>query len=243
MPLPRLQMMGKSLDPFIYEIHWDVNIQRRDVERPPGGAGGGFDNRILLRPQVGDYLLQLNGLLRPLIQRRWAAMVAQFNRLEDSRLEAFLFGADRIQTAQIRAGLWEIQGFRCFYCDARLGDPTRGQVDHFVPWSRYSDNSLDNLVVTDVACNRFKSSSLAAADHVARWAHRFAAGSSEDRRLADLARQTAWERQPDRSAGVARGIYLRLPLDARLWLRRQEFVAPDAAKLAAALTSTSVSPS
>jgi hypothetical protein len=63
----------------------------------------------------------------------------------------------------------------------------------------------------------------------------------EYRQFADLARQTAWERQPDRSAGVARGIYLRLPLDARLWLRRQEFVAPDAAKLAAGLTWTSVS--
>ena len=241
MPLPRLQMMGKSLATFIYEIHWDVNIQRRDVERSRGDGAGDFDNRILLRPRVGEYLLQLNGLLRPLIHRRWAAMVAQFNRLEDSRLESFLFGADRIQTAKIRAGLCEIQGSKCFYCDARLGDPTRGQVDHFVPWSRYPDNSLDNLVVTDVACNGFKSSSLAAADHVARWARRFVDGSSEHRQFADLARQTAWDRQPARSAGVARGIYLRLPLDARLWLRRQEFVAPDAAKLAAALTSTSLS--
>jgi 5-methylcytosine-specific restriction endonuclease McrA len=134
-------------------------------------------------------------------------------------------------------------GFECFYCDARLGDPTRGQVDHFVPWSRYPDNSLDNLVVTDVACNGFKSRSLAATDHVARWARRLVDGSSEHRQFADLVRQTEWERQPDRSAGVARGIYLRLPLDARLWRRRQEFVAPAAAKLAAALTSTSVSPS
>jgi 5-methylcytosine-specific restriction endonuclease McrA len=161
MPLPRLQMMGQSLDPFIYEIHWDARVQRRDVER-----AAGFDNRVLLKPRVGDYLLQLNGLLRPLIQRRWAAMVAQLNRLEDSQLEAFLFGADRVQTARIRAGLWEIQGSRCFYCDARLDDPARSQVDHFVPWSRYPDDSLDNLVVADVACNGFKSSSLAAADHV-----------------------------------------------------------------------------
>jgi len=159
MPLPRLQMMGQSLDPFIYEIHWDARVQRRDVER-----AAGFDNRVLLKPRVGDYLLQLNGLLRPLIQRRWAAMVAQLNRLEDSQLEAFLFGADRVQTARIRAGLWEIQGCRCFYCDVRLGDPARSQVDHFVPWSRYPDDSLDNLVVADVACNGFKSSSLAAAD-------------------------------------------------------------------------------
>ena len=47
MPLPRLQMMGKSLATFIYEIHWDVNIQRRDVERSRGDGAGDFDNRIL----------------------------------------------------------------------------------------------------------------------------------------------------------------------------------------------------
>jgi HNH endonuclease len=123
----------------------------------------------------------------------------------------------------------------CFYCDARLGDPARSQVDHFVPWSRYPDDSLDNLVVPDVACNGFKSSSLAAADHVARWARRFVAGSPEHQQFGDLARLTAWEREPDKSASVARGIYLRLPADARLWLRRREFVDPDGAWLAAAL--------
>ncbi|HEX6212115.1 MAG TPA: HNH endonuclease domain-containing protein [Methylomirabilota bacterium] len=238
MPLPRLQMMGQSHDAFIYEIHWDTRVQRRDVERRPAEDGGGFDNRVLLKPGVGDYLLQLNGLLRPLIQRRWAAMVAQLNRLEDARLETFLFGADRVHTARIRAGLWEIQGCRCFYCDERLREPTGGQVDHFVPWSRYPDDSLDNLVLADVACNGFKSSSLAAADHVVRWARRFVTGSAEHRQLDELAQQTAWEREPDRSVGVARGIYLRLPADARLWLRHREFVDPDAARLAAALAGS-----
>jgi hypothetical protein len=34
-------------------------------------------------------------------------------------------------------------------------------VDHFVPWSRYPDDTLDNVVVADNRCNGFKSSSLA----------------------------------------------------------------------------------
>jgi len=38
---------------------------------------------------------------------------------------------------------------------------------------------FDNLVLADVACNGFKSRSLAAADHVARWARRF--GGARDR--------------------------------------------------------------
>jgi 5-methylcytosine-specific restriction endonuclease McrA len=178
MPLPRLQMMGQSYRPFIYEIYWDQRVEQREVTTYQCGASS-FDNRVMLRPGVGEYFLQLNGLLRPLIQRRWAAMVAHLNRLEESQLELFLFGADRTQTAKIRAGLWEIQGRCCFYCKARISEPVSGQVDHFVPWSRYPDDTLDNFVVADKSCNGLKSSSLAAADHLTRWTRRFADGSSE----------------------------------------------------------------
>ena len=204
MPLPRLQMMGPSCRPFIYEIDWDKRIEQREVTGYQRSQASSFDNRVMLKPGVGEYFLQLNGLLRPLIQRRWAAMVAQLNRLEESQLEMFLFGADRTPTSKIRAGLWEIQGRRCFYCDARLAEPVRGHVDHFVPWSRYPDDTLDNFVVADKSCNGFKSSSLAAADHLTRWTRRFADGSSEYAQLSDLARRATWDRQPDRSLNVAR---------------------------------------
>lgn len=117
-------------------------------------------------------------------------MVAQLNRLEESQLGAFLFGADRVRTARIRAGLWEMQGRRCFYCDARVGEPTRAHVDHLIPWSHYPDNSLDNLVVTDLACNSFKSSSLAAAAHITHWIRRFGSHSTEYGQLVDLAART-----------------------------------------------------
>jgi hypothetical protein len=109
-------------------------------------------------------------------------------------------------------------------------------VDHFIPWARYPDQGLDNLVIADVRCNGFKSSSLAAADHVTRWTRRFAAGSPDHRQIADLASKTAWERQDGRTLGVARGIYGRLPDGARLWLRRREFVLPDRPVLETALS-------
>jgi hypothetical protein len=177
----------------------------------------------------------LSGLRRPLIQRRWAAMVAQLNALEESQLDAFLFGVDRVQTAKVRVGLWEIQGRRCFYCDARVGEPVRAHVDHFIPWSRYPDNGLDNLVVADIACNQAKSSSLAASHHVARWAQRFASESAERREIDTLAHETAWERDRRRSLGVARGIYWHLPHESRLWLKQKEFVAIDRPMLDQAL--------
>jgi hypothetical protein len=185
---------------------------------------------------VGEYLLQLAGLLRPLIQRHWAGMVALLNRLEESQLELFLFGADRTQTARIRAGLWEIQRQRCFYCDNRVKEPTESQVDHFVPWSRYPDDGLDNFVVTDKGCNAFKSSSLAAAEHLARWARRFVEDSSEYAQIADLAQRMSWDRHAAQTHSVARAIYLRVPNDARLWLRRKEFIPPDLVTIASALT-------
>ena len=235
MPLPRLQTMGQSHRPFIYEIYWDRHVEQHEVTRYQVGEASGFDNRVMLRPAVGEYLLQLNGLLRPLLQRRWAARVAQLNRLEESQLEMFLFGADRTPTAKVRAALWEIQERRCFYCDKRIADPVGGQVDHFVPWSRYPDDSLDNFVVADTRCNGSKSSSLAAADHLTRWTRRFAEASSEHAQLSELARLTKWDRQPDRSLNVARAIYLRLPNDARLWLRGKEFVPPDSEMISTAL--------
>ena len=187
MPLPRLQTMGRSQRPFIYDIYWDHRIEQREVAPYLAGEPSTFDNRVMLKPGVGEYLLQLSGLLRPLIQRRWAAMVAQLNRLEDSQLEVFLFGADRTPTAKVRAGLWEIQDRRCFYCDARLADPSHAHVDHFLPWSRYPDDGLDNFVVADKSCNGWKSNSLAASEHVARWARRFQGDTTECSQLADLA--------------------------------------------------------
>jgi 5-methylcytosine-specific restriction endonuclease McrA len=236
MPLPRLQRMGVTTTEFLYQIGWDERVPMRTVDRYLGGATEAFDNRIQLKPRVGAYLVQLNGLLRPLIHRRWCAMVAALNRLEDSRLEGFLFGAERVATVRVRAGLWEIQGKRCFYCEGPVADPRRGHVDHFIPWARYPDNGIENLVVADSGCNGDKGSSLVAAGHVERWAGRLSGPGGTASALAELARRTGWDRQPDRTGSVARGIYLNLPRSARLWLRGKEFVAVDREALRRALT-------
>jgi hypothetical protein len=94
MPLPRLQRIGDVTEEFIYSIHWGEGIRRRVLQEYWAGRPG-FDNRILLKPGVGGFLRDLHGLLRPLIHRRWAAMVAALNQLPEAQLEAFLFGQDR----------------------------------------------------------------------------------------------------------------------------------------------------
>lgn len=236
MPLPRLQRIGGEHDPFIYQIGWDESIRQRVVTEYQRGGGGSFDNRLLLRPRVGEYLVRLAGLLRPIIHRRWAAMVAQMNDLADAKLEEHLFGLERISTEPIRNGLIEIQEGRCFYCEDRL----RGslQVDHFIPWARHPDNGIANLVATHEACNQSKRDRLAAAEHVRRWRMRFDRGATADA-LSALARSAMWQHEPARTLSVARAIYLRLPTGARLWVRGDVLAPYDPPAIAKALAIVS----
>jgi len=104
----------------------------------------------------------------------------------------------------------------------------RFEIDHFIPWSRYPDNGLDNLVVSDPDCNRAKRDHLASGDHVEQWLRRSEQRAQDFRAIAGRLR---WEHQPERSTGVARSIYLRLPDTARLWHSGEEFVAADSSQL------------
>lgn len=219
MPLPRLQLIGQEEDRFLYEYAFGKDIKRSVVSAYQQGNSQAFDNRLLLKPGVSAALVALNGVLRPLIYRNWTLMVASVNGLEESRLEDFLFGADRISLVRVRPHLRDLQGGRCFYCDKAM--PATCQIDHFVPWSRHADNSIDNLVAAHDSCNGRKSDFLAAAEHVERWGQRSARHAAE---LAQIARSETWESHPDRTFGVARSIYRTLPDDARLWSSGQSFI-------------------
>ena len=237
MPLPRLQRFGHGYDPFLYSIAWDKEIKQGPVSAYQRGDPSDFDNRIHLAPGVGADLVMLNGLLRPFIHREWTRQVAQINGLEEARLEEFLFGATRVPLDPVRPGLQEIQEGRCFYCDERLGSGSRRgpEVDHFIPWARYPNNAVENLVVAHEKCNSQKSDFLAATEHVERWRSRIEPDAALAEDLRTLARDVDWESDRDRSMGVARGIYLNLPPDVPLWLRGREFVEFDPWELAGVL--------
>jgi 5-methylcytosine-specific restriction endonuclease McrA len=223
MPLPRVQFIGATMDPFIYEINWDKSVKYRDIVKYQKEHLG-FDNRILFRSRVAENFVRLNGLLRPLLHRRWARMVATLNHQEDSRLEEFLFGAERLDLSQVRAPIWEIQYGHCFYCHERIRDPRQAQVDHFIPWSRYPENGIFNLVVADPKCNNDKSDFLSALKHVESWAERFQDQSSIAADLQSIETRLRWDLSRARTLGVARAIYLRLRQDAKLWRIRKDFV-------------------
>lgn len=227
MPLPKLQRVGDELDPFVYRIAWDDGIRRADY------FAEGFDRSIYFAGEAADHLVRLAALLRPVIQRDWARLVAHFNReqVPEGRLEEFLFGAERISTAALQDGLRELQDGRCFYCGDPLG--ARCEIDHFVPWARYPDNGIENLVAADRGCNGAKRDHLAAAGHVDAWVERIGAHKSD---LGEIAVRAQWDRHPDRSLAVARSIYLRLPAEVRLWQLEQDFVLVDRPRLVRAFS-------
>lgn len=215
MPLPKLQRLGCDEVRFIYQITWSDDVQKREFNSPD------FDNLIRFVAHSGDHLVRLTSLLRPLVCREWAALVAQMNDdvIEDPELDHFLFGVDRASLKPVRGPLRQLQDGRCFYCHDRLSG--NSQVDHFVPWSRYPDNGLDNLVVAHARCNGAKRDHLAAVDHLESWVER---GGARDADLATITQEVGWPRATQRTFSVARSIYLGLPDEARLWRLGEEFV-------------------
>jgi hypothetical protein len=104
MPLPRLQRFGSG-EPFLYDIGWELGVKRSDYLVRPQEFG------IQLRQDVGNHLVRLAGLLRPLLQQQWAERIVRWNRSDvpelaaRSDLDAFLFGADRTDLAPVRREL------------------------------------------------------------------------------------------------------------------------------------------
>lgn len=79
MPLPRLQIIGGRQDTFLYTIGWAQGVWPPEVRTYQRRENSSFDNRILLRGDVGEHLVQLNGLLRHLdpqaVKFRWSGKV------------------------------------------------------------------------------------------------------------------------------------------------------------------------
>jgi 5-methylcytosine-specific restriction endonuclease McrA len=163
MPLPRLQRVGHEEIPFLYKIAWNRDIRRSEY------FALGRERSIEFVGEAAEHLVRLAGLLRPMIQREWARFVADRNPelFSDAKLEDFLFGPSRASLAPVREVLRDLGAGRCFYCERPL--EATFEVDHFVPWSRYPDNGIENLVAADRRCNNSKRQHLAAAPHVERW--------------------------------------------------------------------------
>lgn len=224
-PIRLLQVVGTEHRPFLYDVDWGASVSLAALHRPGGGV-------LRFRPDAGDELLRLAPLVRPLIELHWVRMVAAINHLdlEGDRLRSHLFGAERSRfPARLRSGLRELQDDRCFYCATRLR--SRVEVDHFVPWARWPNDAVENLVLAD-ACNSHKRDHLAAAHHARRWSQR-AATSGED--LAEIAVAANWTSDARRTLAIGRSSYFHLPSGTPLWSLAGTFTDDDPRSIAAAL--------
>jgi 5-methylcytosine-specific restriction endonuclease McrA len=154
MPLWKLQTVGEERLDFLYE-----NLD--------------LGNRITLKPGVAYCLRAFYELLRDLIQGAWVKFVQRLNanRLGSvTDLGTFLFGQERASLDVYRPILMDVQHGTCLYCQKKLAK--QSQIDHFIPWSRYSADLGHNFVLAHDQCNNAKSDYLAAEKHLAAWVER-----------------------------------------------------------------------
>ena len=152
MPLWRLQVLRRQHVNFLYV-------------RGPGES-------IQLLPGVMYNLRKFHGLLQQLCRNAWISHIRANSQNvpiigQASDLEQALFGTNRASLAATRPLLRDLQSDTCFYYQ----DPLRnsGEVDHFIPWSRYPRDLGQNFVLAHQVCNNDKRDLLASTRHLAKW--------------------------------------------------------------------------
>jgi len=133
----------------------------------------------------------------------------------------------------LREGIAVLQAGRCFYCRGPLG--ARPEADHFIPRVRCGVDAVENLVLADRVCNNDKRDLLPGPPLVAAWARR---NEHHGGRLAQLAKASRWDTDPEAASAVARSIYSHLPKGGTpLWLGIGSVGKEDPATVLAALAA------
>jgi HNH endonuclease len=145
MPLWKLQIVGKSELPFLYER--ESEAVRRD--------------HIQLLPGVVYNFRRFHAIVKALVQESWIRYIRTLDANQRILGQAvdlaeFLFGSERTDMASIRPILLPLQSGKCFYCEGSLQE-NKGDLDHFIPWTKYSINLRHNFVLSHSSCNNSKS--------------------------------------------------------------------------------------
>jgi 5-methylcytosine-specific restriction endonuclease McrA len=128
---------------------------------------------IKLKPGVAFCFRRFHVLLTQMIRSAWLTHIRRLNSAAlgtTADLEEFLFGSDRADLSSLRPMLADLQHGNCFYCNGSIS--RAGEIDHFVPWSRYPVDLGHNFVLAHSTCNGSKGALLAAEDHLGRWFER-----------------------------------------------------------------------
>jgi 5-methylcytosine-specific restriction endonuclease McrA len=156
MPVKYLQNVGTIQVSFLY-----------DYPNPRG--------QIVLKHGVAFMLRVFHPLIQQLSRSGWVRHVRENTRNDfvigqADALESFMFGSSRNALAAAAAVLVKMQSGKCFYCGKTIS--STGDVDHFIPWSKYPRDLAHNFVLACPECNRRKSDMLGAEQHLNHWMER-----------------------------------------------------------------------
>ncbi len=198
-PVRYLQRLPGNPDPFLYD--------------PTSDKSG-----ITLLPGVVESLTKFAGILRPLVEFRFAQAVVRFNhetlKLPVDDVYSHLFGRERLMPPPaMRERLVQIQDGRCIFTGHPL-PATGGSLDHVMPWSRVRLSQIENFLMTTRSVNSKKADSLLAPDAVERWLHHFNSNSVE---IQECANDHNWPAGIDGVRRVAANIYEALDATTGVW--------------------------
>ncbi len=163
-PLWRLQILSKQEETFLF----------------PHTKGL---SHITLNNGISDCFKQFHDLVIGLTQQGWISKISQIphNKHIVGRgveLNAFLFGSNRQSLSKAVPILKDIQSNNCFYCQKPIKEFP--EVDHFIPFARYSNDLAHNFVLSHSTCNNNKRDYLAAPVHRERWYNQNMIDNSEE---------------------------------------------------------------
>lgn len=206
MPLWKLQTVGNRKNEFLYR---ESEYQDRSIRLLPGVPGA---------------FRAFHPMLTSMIRGGWMSQIHRISANQEvlgaeAELEGFLFGTDRRSLERFTAVLREHQSGECFYCSRRVSGT--GDLDHFIPWSRYPLDLGHNFVYAHKGCNNAKRDHLAAVSHLEHWRVQ---NLDEGNRLARVFDEAGLSNDLERSLLIARWAYEQgFASGARLWVRDGEF--------------------
>ena len=127
-------------------------------------------------------------------------------------LSEFLCGTPTQYLAALGQALRKLDGAKCFYC---CRDLSTGDVDHMLPFSLYPRDLAANMVLACEACNRSKSDTLVAKNHLARWRDRL---DTRSQQLKEIGESVGMPQAREVLLSVARWAYGAAAAgDSRAW--------------------------
>ncbi|MCQ3812333.1 MAG: hypothetical protein KTV68_17475 [Acidimicrobiia bacterium] len=206
-PIDKLQNLPGAPKPFLYEV---------------------IGQEVRFIPGVAETLTKFASVLRPLVEFRFAEVVARVNRdklgqIAEYQIHEHLFGGERsMPTRSMRDDLIEMQDNRCIYSNVPL-DTGQKSLDHVMPWSRTRLSQVENFVITTRSVNSSKSDSLLGPELVHEWLGYLKGHSSQ---FCQIAEEYGWPSDLERVLRTSYNIYKVLDPTVGVWQGESDGVLP-----------------